>query len=241
METPPPSSTVSTYTASDGTVLVIQLDDGKANALSAATIATVSQAIDDACAAGSVGAIVLAGRDGRFSGGFDLSVMQSGDFSDIVNLVTDGGELVAKLFGCSLPVVAACTGHAVAAGAMVLLGCDIRVGASGPFKIGYNEVAIGMVLPNWAMTISRERLTNRHIQRCVTNGRLLSPATAIEAGFLDFTVEQTSVLDRAVNEASMLAASINRPAYQKSVEQFRGPIIEQMNKQLAEDRAAVAI
>ncbi len=67
------------------------------------------------------------------------------------------------LYGCGVPVVAACTGSAVAAGALMLLGCDVRVGADVPAKIGLNEVAIKMVLPDWAFTIAADRLSSRHI------------------------------------------------------------------------------
>ena len=81
-------------------------------------------------------ALVLHGRPGKFSAGFDLSVMTAGDIGAISALVSDGGALVRTLYGSSIPVVAACTGHALAAGALVLLGCDVRVGADVDCKIG---------------------------------------------------------------------------------------------------------
>ena len=126
-------------------VMIVHLDDAKANALSFDVIAAVGAAIDDAEADESVGALVIHGRPGRFSGGFDLGVMFGDDMSAIIELVADGGALVHRLYGSSIPVVAACTGHALAAGALVLLGCDVRVGADIDAKVGLNEVAIKMV------------------------------------------------------------------------------------------------
>ncbi len=231
-------SVVSSERVAEGTVALITIDDGKANALSADIIADISAALDEACADEAVGAAVLAGRDGRFSGGFDLQVMQAGDFTAIVNLVADGGDLVAKCFGCSIPVVAACTGHAVAAGALLLMGCDVRVGADGPFKIGLNEVAIGMVLPAWAMDLAEARLSKRHVQRCVANARLVGPGEAVDAGFLDHVVEPAMVLERAIAEAAELA-TLNGPAYGKTVEQFRSPVLDAMADHLAADRSSV--
>ncbi len=57
--------------------------------------------------------------EGRLSGGFDLGVMYGDDFARIIELVDDGGDLVRRLWGRGVPVVAACTGHAIAAGALI--------------------------------------------------------------------------------------------------------------------------
>ena len=94
-----------------------------------------------------VRAVVLHGRPGKFSAGFDLGVMFGDDMSAIIDLVADGGVLVHRLYGSSVPVVAASTGHALAAGALLLLGCDVRVAGDAEAKVGLNEVAIKMVLP----------------------------------------------------------------------------------------------
>ena len=142
-----------------------------------------------------IGAVVVHGREGKFSAGFDLGVMMADDQSAIVNLVANGGELVRTLYGCSVPVVAASTGHALAAGALMLLGCDVRVGADVPAKVGLNEVAIKMVLPDWALTIAGARLSKRHMQRSIVNARITSPADAVDVGFLDEVVPADELLD----------------------------------------------
>ena len=87
-------------------VMVVHLDDGKANALSATMIAAISTALDEAEADDTIGAVVLHGRPGRFCAGFDLSVMRGGDFAAVATLVSDGGELVRRLYGSSVPIVA---------------------------------------------------------------------------------------------------------------------------------------
>lgn len=231
-------SKISTSTVADGTVSLISIDDGKANALSKEAIADLTAAVDAAVADPSIVAAVIAGRDGVFSGGFDLNVMSSGDLAAMVDLVADGGDLTRHLYRCDLPIVAACTGHALAAGALMLLGCDIRIGATGDYKIGVNEVAIGMVLPDWAMTICRERLDQRHLQRAVTNARITDAAGAVEAGFLDAAVEPDAVVDRAIAEAAALAA-LDRAAYAGTMRQFRSDVDARMGEQTAADRAQV--
>lgn len=216
-------------------VTVVTIDDGKANALSADLISAIRGAIETAAGDGST-AVVIAGRPGMFSGGFDLNVMRSGDAGAIVNLVADGGDLVRRMFGAPLPVVGACTGHAVAAGALLLLGCDVRVGADGPYRLGLNEVSIGMVLPDWAVTIAAERLPRPAYQRAVFNARLTSPSDAIGAGFLDQVVSPEEVVDVAVEEAATLGA-LELGAYRGSVDRFRGPVLARMAEQIAADRA----
>lgn len=224
-------------TERNGNVLVVHVDDGKANALSRATIAEIMAALDAAEGDESVGAVVLHGRPGKFSAGFDLSVMGSGDFTAVATLMCDGGDLVRRIYGLPVPVVVACTGHALAAGAFVLLAADLRVGADVACKIGLNEVAIGIVLPDWAITMCHERLSKRHIQRAVLLAEVTGPAGAVEAGFLDVVVPEGEVLSAAVARATEYAA-FTRAAYHGSVLALRGDALALLERQVAKDRPA---
>lgn len=232
-------TTETVSTESGAGVLVVHLDDGKANALSAGTIAAVSSAIDAAEADASIGAVVLHGRPGKFCAGFDLSVMRGGEVEAIVGLVSDGGDLVRRLYGCGVPVVAACTGHALAAGALLLLGCDLRIGADIDCKIGLNEVAIGMVLPAWAITIAQERLSRRHLQQAVALAQVFDGRGAVDAGYLDQVVAEGDVLATALAQAQALAQLHGR-AYAGTVAALRGEVLARMAQQTADDRAALS-
>jgi enoyl-CoA hydratase len=218
-------------------IAVITIDDGKANALSLAVLGEINgylDGLDPTCRA-----VVLAGRPGMFSGGFDLGVMRGGDFIAIGGLVTEGGQLVTRLYRSPRPVVAACTGHAVAAGALLLLGAHFRVGADGPFRIGLIETAIGMVLPDWAVMAAIERLTPRHLQQAAVEARMYDPVGALEAGYLDRVVPPDEVLAAAMAEAARLAA-LSPEAYAGNAAKVRGPGIERLAAAVARDRAAVA-
>ena len=131
-------------------IAVIALDDDKANALSFDVLAGIDGGLDRAESDGA-GAVLIAGRPGMFSGGFDLNVMRGGEAAQILGLVTTGAELVLRIYRSARPVVAACTGHAVAAGAFLLMGSHYRVGADGAFRLCLIETQIGMVLPDWAV------------------------------------------------------------------------------------------
>lgn len=220
-------------------VMVVHLDDGKANALSFAMIEGIMAALATAETDDEIGAVVLHGRDGKFSAGFDLGVMMADDLSATINLVANGGELVRTIYGCSVPVVAACTGHALAAGALMLLGSDVRIGASDvAAKIGLNEVAIKMVLPDWALTIAQVRLSNRHKQRAIMNARVTGPADAVDVGFLDEVVPAGDLLERAIATAAELAATLDPGAYRGSIKAFRGETLAAMDAQVAAARAS---
>lgn len=210
-----------------GRVLVATVDDGKANAMSIALTTALRAVIDRAEADDGIGAVVVAGRPGRFSAGFDLGVIQSGDAEAIGAMVSSGGALVAHAYGAGVPVVSACTGHAVAAGALFLLGCDHRVGPDADIKIGLNEVAIGLTLPDWALAIAQERLSRCHLQASVVDARLHDGQGAVDAGFLDAVVAPDEVVDTAVAEATTLA-ELDPRAYAATVQALRGPTLERM-------------
>ena len=182
-------------------VAVVRLDDGKANAVSHRLIDQVHEALDRA--EDEAGAVAFIGREGRFSAGFDLSVMTQG--ADATRgLVRAGGELLMRVFTHPQPTVAAVTGHALAAGALLCLACDTRLGAAGATaKIGLNETAIGMGLPWYGVRLSEARLSVRHRQRAVLQAELYDMAGAVDAGYLDELVEGP-VEDAAIERARQL-------------------------------------
>src|SRR5690606_9787937 len=116
----------------DGDVATITFDDGKANALSHAVLDAFHQHLDRA--EQEAKAVVIAGRPTRFSAGFDLSVMR-GEAEGVRALVTAGAELILRIYELPIPAVIACTGHAIAAGAIMLMAADVRIGTEGEFKI----------------------------------------------------------------------------------------------------------
>ena len=52
--------------------------------------------------------------------------------SDTLHLVNAGGDMLLRLYRHPQPTVIAVTGHALAAGALLVLACDSRIGTPGP-------------------------------------------------------------------------------------------------------------
>jgi enoyl-CoA hydratase len=218
-----------------GEVAVITLDDGKANAISHTTLAALNAGLDRA--EKEARAVLLAGRSGRLSAGFDLATMRGGP-AQVRALVEAGARLMLRLYSYPRPVVVACTGHALAAGAILLLVADLRLGALGEFKIGLNEVAIGLTLPVFAVELARERLSRRHFTAAVTQAEIFDPDGAMDAGFLDRTEAPDALLGAALEEARRLAALSNAFGHTKRNERWRA--VKYIEDTLEEDMARIS-
>jgi enoyl-CoA hydratase len=197
----------------EGRVAAIRLDDGKANAISLATVDLLHGYLDRAQK--EAGAVLVLGRPGCLSGGFDLATMRSGNLAAVRGLVRAGAELFLRLYELPLPVVAGCTGHAVAAGAILLLSVDTRIGAEGDFRIGLPEVTIRMTLPTFAFELARDRLSKRHFVRATSQAEMFAPAAALEAGYLDRVVPAAQLEAAGLAEAARLA-DLPQPAFGQS-------------------------
>lgn len=186
----------------DSSIAAITMDDGKVNALSPQLFAELAAAFDQAAADRAV--VLLTGRPGVFSAGFDLSVLSSGGPAAI-SMVRAGFELAVRMLSFATPVVIACPGHAVAMGAFLLLSGDYRIGAAGPYRITLNEVAIGMTIPRVAVEICRQRLTPAYLSRAVALAEVFTPDAAVAAGFLDRAVADDELAEAARSTAAGLA------------------------------------
>ena len=221
-----------------GDVAVVSLDDGKVNVLSHEVIAALHAALDQA--ENEARAVVMIGRPGKFTAGFDLSVMQDGPEA-AGNLFRAGMDLFLRLYEFPIPVVAACTGHALAAGAIWLMSCDVRIGADVPAKIGLNETAIGMVLPSSVVTIARDRLSPRHVHAAVQLARLYTPASAVDAGYLDWVVPADDLKEAALAEAAGLAESLKLKAFAATRRIIRGPVADAVRQMLDDDTKSFTV
>ncbi len=214
-------SELATYELIDH-VAVVTMDDGKANVFGPDMIAALNRHLDRAANEGKV--VMLTGRPGLFSGGFDLRVIR-GDDEDVARNMTRGGaRLLMRLYGLPQPLVIACTGHAVALGALCLLTGDYRIGADGDFRIGLNETAIGLALPPFAVMLADERLSRRHLARATLGARIFSPAGARDAGFLDEVVAPEKLRESALDAARQMV-DLDGSAYAGTKRGLRGASI----------------
>jgi len=231
-----------TYRLKDG-VATIRFDDGKVNAMSPAMLQAIGDAFDRAEGDGAV--VMLIGRDGIFSAGFDLKTLMKGSPSDALAMVKQGAELALRVLTFPLPVVAACTGHAYPMGAFLLLASDVRFGADGPYRIGLNEVAIKISVPAFGVELARQRLLPAYLNRTTLTGEMFAPSEAATAGFLDHVVAPEALETTAATIAAGLTAinleghaatktRVRRPA----ADAIRAAIDAELTLEAYEERAA---
>ena len=214
-------------------ICTITLDDGKVNCLSPQMLGEMNAALDRAEKDRAV--VVLAGRKGKFSAGFDLAVLGKGG-SDAVDMLISGFRLGERLLSFPKPVVIACTGHAIAMGSFLLLSADYRIGADGTYKIGANEVAIGMTMPRFGVEICRQRLAPAHFHRAVICAEIYSPAGAVEAGFLDRVVPEGELIAAARDKATALA-KLNMRAHTATKLRARDKALQAVREAIEADEA----
>ncbi len=199
-------------------VATLALDDGKANALSL----PMSQAIDAALdrAAREARIVVIRGRPGVLCGGFDLKVIRDGTAADRKAMTDAGMQLLARLYLHPQPLVIACTGHAVAAGALMLLAADIRIGTRGDFRLGLNETAIGLSLPQAGLELARDRLLPTALAEATLQARLYAPDDAARIGYLD-RVADPQALDDTIAETTQALMKLDPTAYATTKQRLR--------------------
>ncbi|MBV4539665.1 MULTISPECIES: crotonase/enoyl-CoA hydratase family protein [Pseudomonas] len=220
-----------TYHAEDG-IATLTLNNGKVNAISPDVIAAFNAALDRATQERAV--VIITGQPGILSGGYDLKVMTSGP-KEAVALVTAGSTLARRLLSHPFPVIVACPGHAVAKGAFLLLSADYRIGVEGPYKIGLNEVQIGMTMHHAGIELARDRLRRSAFHRSVINAEMFEPKDALDAGFLDKVVPAEQLLEVAQGVARELK-KLNMLAHKNTKLKVRKALLDSLDEAILLDQ-----
>jgi enoyl-CoA hydratase len=223
------------YQLADG-VATLTMDDGKVNAMSPAMQAALHKALDQAERDQAI--VVIAGRPGVFSAGFDLTILR-GDPAAAFAMSDGGFELARRVLAFPAPVVMACTGHAIAMGSFLLFAGDSRVGAAGAYQLIANEVMIGIPVPRVALEVLRSRLTPAAFPRAALLSEQFTPANAVEVGWLDLVVDPAEVVPTATGIAQMLAG-LDRASHTETKRRVRQSTLDAMAVALAADVAGRA-
>src|SRR6266700_392461 len=229
--------------ARSGPVSTVVMDDGKANVMSLAMLNALHAAFDQAERAKTVPILKARGR--HFSGGFDLNVFAKGSAEEQYQMLKAGAELALRILSFPFPVVAACQGNAFPMGAFLIMASDHRLAAEGNYRIGMNEVAIGLTVPRFAIEIARQRLTPAYFSRAVMTAEMFEPVEAVTAGFVDRAVP-ADTLERCAEEAARALSTLDMAAHAATKARARGAAIslirtvidEDITPQYGEDRVA---
>ncbi len=210
---------------SEDNYVIITIANGKANAISHQVIDGLNAGFDKALEENKV--VILTGQPGMFSAGFDLKVMTKSPDS-AKELVTKGSKLSLRMLSFPKPIIMACSGHAIAKGGFLLLSADYRIGVEGNFKIGLNEVMIGMTMHHAGVAIAKARLSEVYLNRSVNNSEIYSPEDAVKAGFLDEVVPESHLISTAIQVAGMFS-KLHSKAHAETKIKVRKPHLESLS------------
>jgi enoyl-CoA hydratase len=200
---------LATLTSEDD-ISIITLDDGKANVFSPDMIQDVNECLDKVPL--ESGALIITGRQGMFSAGFDLKIISAGDIQATMGMSLSGFKLLSRLFSFPRPILAACSGHGIALGTFLLCCCDYRIGVKGDFMIGANEMRTNMVIPIPILELINHRISSSHKYRAILGAEMYSIENGIDAGLIDEVVDPGNLMETAMLKAKDLA-SMGHPSY----------------------------
>ena len=221
---------IATLTSKDD-ISIITLDDGKANVFSPKMIQDVNECLDKVPT--ESGALIITGRDGMFSAGFDLKIISSGDMQATMDMSLSGFKLLSRIFSFPRPIVAACSGHGIALGTFLLCCCDYRIGVKGDYMIGANEMRTNMVIPIPILELISHRVTASHKYRAILGAEMYSIQDGVEAGLIDEIVDSKDLMEAAMLKAKDLA-SMGHPSYTLTKELFIREPLQKINDAISD-------
>lgn len=218
------------YSLEDG-VAIIRIDDGKRNALAPPVLKELYAALDRAEADDAT--VILTGREGVFSAGFDLKVMGRGGTAAL-GMLRAGYSLTARVLSFPRPVIVACNGHSFAMGVFLMLSADHVIGSHGNFRISANEVAIGLTMPRVGAAMLEHRLAPAACQRAIMLSHEFDPDGALQAGLFDELVTTEELAERAVSLANQLK-TLDAHAHKATKRRVRKPLIRRIRRSIPLD------
>jgi 3,2-trans-enoyl-CoA isomerase len=189
-------------------IVEISMNRPPVNAMNQVFVDALNAAIAHYASSG-VSALVLSGRDGLFSAGLDVPELLQLDKEAINQFWTSFFALMHSVASCPVPVVAALTGHSPGGGAVLALHCDYRIATAGKFKIGLNEVQVGLPVPRNILHALEHAVGSRKASQLASSGALLSPEEALDAGMIDELAAPGEAVGRSIE---WLQAMLELPA-----------------------------
>ncbi len=224
------SEKIATFKKEDD-ISIITLDDGKANVFSPEMSNQLNACLDQVDT--ESGCLIITGREGMFSAGLDLKVIQSGDVDRIVEMSSSAFKLLARIFSFPRPVIAACSGHGIALGTFLICCCDYRIGIKGDYMLGANEMRTNMVIPTPILELIKFRVNDSHKYRAVLGAEMYNFNQAQEAGLIDDVVEIDNLMTAARDKAKDLA-TMGHPSYSMTKELFIAEPMAKINEAIKE-------
>lgn len=203
-------------------VSVLWMDDGRVNAIGPEFLEGFGPAFVEASAGRR--AVVVAGNAKAFCAGLDLKALVGMDGARVEALARGFARVFRLPLQHPRPVVAAVNGAAIAGGAVLALGCDLRVAALEG-RMGVTEVPVGVPFPLPVLELVRHRLPLPEHAPALLQGLVREGEAQAAKGWAHHVVPRDEVVGAAVKLAAGLAAS-SPLAFAESKRMLNAPLVE---------------
>jgi len=215
-------------------VAILRMDKSPANTIDLALLGDAENALSDLNLHVDIKAVVITGTGKCFCAGADLKTVPQYNQAQQREVVAAMNRIISYLYTRPYPLIAAVNGHAIAAGLVLVLACDYRIGADTGCKFGLTEVRAGIPFPAATMEILKAELPAHVTRRLALTGRNISPPEALTYGIFDELKPPEQVLTRALEVANDLGSS-SAQAYSSIKKQLRADTIKRIKQIMDED------
>jgi enoyl-CoA hydratase len=213
-------------------VRVLRLCRPPVNALDLELARAAHGALAEAGADDRCTGVVLTGAPGVFSAGIDTRAVPAYDAEMRAEMLRAVNRTVLALYALAKPAAAAVSGHALGGAFVLMLACDVRLVARGPFKLGLTEAGAGIPFPAGPLAVVRAELSPDQVRTLAIGSLAAGPESEAFAGVIDRVVEAPDLLDSAIEEVRRLAAL---PAFGRVKRQLRAHTIERLERIVERD------
>ena len=206
-------------------VAQITMDDGKANAMDWVFFEEMGETLDRSEKEGAK-VLIIKGRPDFFSGGLDLNLVPTLSPTELNTFAEVFARTMLRVFSFPAPTIAACTGHAVAGGAILAFSCDLRLIIDGPYLIQMSEMVMGIPMPSWLLLLCRSAIPRQWQIETLLHAKAYSPLEGVERGMFHGLYNNVDELMTEARARSENLKMLNLQAYYTTKKRMRGPDIE---------------
>lgn len=202
----------------EGPILTVRLSRPPVHALTTTLCTELSAAVHDAERTEGVEGLVLTGSPGMFSGGIDVRWLREQPRDGVEDFMRAFAGAFLDLYRTPLSTIAAISGQSPAGGCVLALACDQRVMAAGRYRIGLNEVAVGLTVPRWLASVAADTVGQRHAEAMLLGARMMTPDEALAIGLVD------AVVPAEGDDKDAAHAALQREAHTRLQRHLIGPV-----------------
>lgn len=218
--------------------VIVRLNRGKSNPINTQMILELSDAFRQLEEDEEAQGVVLSGKGNFFSAGLDLPELYQYTPEEFEHFWQSFMSLVKQMLSFPKPLIASITGHSPAGGCVLAITCDYRVMSEGNYRIGLNEIPVGIIVPGYLMQLYAQWVGERNAYQFLMEGKLLLPDEAMQAGLVDEVVPLEEVEATALKKLKHYL-SFNQNAWRNTKVNLRRRIIDIANEYHPGEIAAI--